>query len=307
MRLTTQSSCAWRFSLSIRADCARVLGPMGEFAKEARCLCLLIVRKAMMEVPQQRRSRMDPVGKSAITLSIIAIVVSLLSAGFSGLQWNEARLARHDQEAALKEQREELKKTALLLQAQTMEAERANILAQRQQHPEKAKRESDMPRLRSSVVQEWLFPRQAAGVEVAAFLNDSRKLIRLTNEGESKAYDIIATNQGTFSDRDGDIGAGNIPETETPTMLAPSATLGVPLRGYKAPTKEESDTFVKGEIDYYLFGRVQYRDPFQRLKTGSWCYEFHVSGVMQKDLSYKACRTIDVGGLPALNRIEAPQ
>ena len=245
--------------------------------------------------------------KTTARLAIAALCVSVISALFTGGQWYEAHLARQSQEAATKEQMEEQRRSRLLAQTQTMEAERANILAQRKLNPKLAKDESDMPRL-TAVYQTQFVPLIRLGSDydpVKAFLTKEKSVV-ITNVGSSTAYGVVAKNYLQISDKgEGGIYLQRGLEEDHQNVLAPGASMTVLAEEHSHAKPEELDAFHKGEASYFVSGGVQYRDAFNRMRVGNWCYEFTVKkSLRHRDLEEKLCPDLKVRGLPIVDRIE---
>lgn len=236
-------------------------------------------------------------GPKAFVLSVIAIGISLVSALFAGLQWNEARLARHAEETSADRERE-------LSEAQIMEAERANLLAQRKLNPQFAKNETDLPRITAFRFFGFrIMPLLGKPYDpIEDFLSFKEKSVVIANEGGSTAYDVSARNIASVEEkREGGVFPARYAEDHT--MLAPRNSLTLPAEE-KEITPQDLQAFRNSEASFYISGGVQYRDAFHRLKTNVWCYEFTVKKAFRsRELEERLCDLGNSGPLH-LSRIE---
>jgi Tfp pilus assembly protein PilX len=225
---------------------------------------------------------LDEKNKAPLITSIIALVVSVLSAAFSGLQWREERQARVENENDQKAARQ-------IAQAQAMTAERAVILQQRKQDPKVAKDESDLPKMAAINLAINLLPRQT--MDADDFLALKQKTVSVMNTGRSTAYYVIAANGSSIDNPDNMLGTPRSAVQAIgiePAMLSPDKPLSVsaPSRTF---TAKEISAFRNGDASYYLFGAVQYQDVLQRTHMAMWCYEFHAKKGIQETVESKPC------------------
>ena len=107
------------------------------------------------------------------------------------------------------------------------------------------------------------------GEEIEQFIANKKKTVRVTNTGGSTAYDVTVVNRFSFDEPGNLLLMRGVVDGTEPSMLAPSATLEIVLDEAEPHKAQELTAFRDGEASFYVYGGVQYRDAFQRLRVGS--------------------------------------
>jgi hypothetical protein len=211
-------------------------------------------------------------------IAFAALIISVVAAGFTGLQWFEARqarvedekhfeIARQDAAQAANDQQTQVERSAVSAERSAKSSENSNSLA------------SESLRLNRQIFQ--TSERAFIHVKQISFVLEPNKpaqtIVQLENAGRTTAKETRSI---------ANIGFASAPLTQIPNDIIPNVpvtpmdlvagdTREVPIATTNTVPEDQLERLKSGAVQLYSYGHIEYRDIFDRHHKTTFCARYN--------------------------------
>ena len=218
--------------------------------------------------------------KGELTLSVLALGISIMAAVFTGLQWNEARITRidvhQDAEKALKRsdeqfkvQREDAQKASVTQADQVSKSARAA-----DRSATAAETSSNTSRAALEVSERAYLGVTAVGMDKDFTDGQSTKVTAvIANSGKTPAFNVQTRHYFNYVPKPIPL---KLPfaklELVSTAELLPLVQLTQASDNVPAPSKDMVELMRQGKLAFVAYGIIEYTDIFRKKRTTKYCY-----------------------------------